>query len=188
MKPRVPAPAVIAEDEAALFRREMQGVRPAPPPNRADLRPAPPPPVPVQRIEDERQVILELAHLAGSPDDVEIEDDHCYLRPGLARDVLRKLRRAHWILQAELDLHGLTGDEAAAATLAFLAESARKGLRCLRIIHGQGHGSYKREPVLKGRVRKLLARHPSVLAFAEPPPVRGGAGAVVVLLEARKGP
>lgn len=188
MKPRPATPATAAEDDLTLFRREMRGVRPVLRPNRVDTRPAPPPPIPVQRIEDERQVIQELAHLAGSPDDVEIEEDHAYLRPGLARDVLRKLRRAHWVLQAELDLHGMTGDEAAAATVAFIADCARRGLRCLRIVHGQGHGSYKREPVLKGRVRKLLARHPSVLAFCEPPLIRGGAGAVIVLLEARKGP
>ena len=41
-----------------------------------------------------------------------------------------------------------------------------------------------REPVLKRRIRKLLARREEVLAFVEPRAVQGGGGAVVVLLEA----
>ena len=163
----------------------MRDVRPARPSNRVAHRHDPPPPLPVQRLEDERAVLEELARLAGGADDIEIEEDHAYLRPGLPRDVLRKLRRVHWVVQDELDLHGLTGDEAALETARFLAESMRRGLRCLRIIHGKGLGSRNREPVLKGRIRKLLARKSEVLAFSEPPPAHGGGGAVIVLLDAR---
>ena len=166
----------------------MKDVSPARPANRVAHRPAPPPPVPGQRLEDERAVLEELARLAGSTDDIEIEEDHAYLRPGLPREVLRKLRRVHWVVQEELDLHGLTGDEAAAETSRFLAESVRRGLRCLRIIHGKGLGSRNREPVLKGRIRKLLARKSEVLAFTEPPPAHGGSGAVIVLLGTKTGP
>lgn len=182
-----PGPAE-GEDDAALFRREMRGVSPARPANRVTHPASPPPPLPVQRLEDERAVLEELSRLACGAEDIEIEEDHAYLRPGLPRDVLRKLRRMHWVVQDELDLHGLTGDEAAAATARFLAESARRGLRCLRIVHGKGRGSVNREPVLKGRIRKLLARKSEVLAFSEPPAAHGGAGAVVVLLDARPGP
>jgi DNA-nicking Smr family endonuclease len=186
LKPARPG-AAPADDDPALFRHEMRDVSPARPSNRIDPHRAPPPPIPVKRLEDERLVLEELARLAGGADDVEIEEDHAYLRPGLPRDVLRKLRRAHWVVQEELDLHGMTADEAALATARFLADSARRGLRCLRIIHGKGHGSVNREPVLKGRVRKLLARKSEVLAFCEPPPVHGGSGAVIVLLDAKAG-
>lgn len=187
MKPARPV-AVPADDDAELFRREMRDVAPARPQTRVVHRHAPPPPVPVQRIEDERAVLEELARLAGGADDIEIEEDHAYLRPGLPREVLRKLRRVHWVVQDELDLHGLTGDEAALATARFLADGVRLGLRCLRIIHGKGLGSHNREPVLKGRIRKLLARKSEVLAFAEPPAAHGGSGAVIVLLDARVRP
>jgi len=175
-------------DDAELFRREMRDVTPAPSPNRAAHRLTPPPPVPVKRLEDERLVLEELARLAGGDDDVEMEEDHAYLRPGLPRDVLRKLRAAHWVVQDEIDLHGLTGDEAALATAAFLADCGRRGLRCLRIVHGKGLRSVNREPVLKGRIRKLLARRSEVLAFAEPRAADGGSGAVIVLLDARRRP
>ncbi|MBL0141240.1 MAG: Smr/MutS family protein [Betaproteobacteria bacterium] len=187
MKPARPRPAA-ADDDADLFRREMRDVFPARPSNRVAHRVTPPPPVPVQRIEDERAVLEELGRLAGGVDDIEIEEDHAYLRPGLPREVLRKLRRVHWVVQDELDLHGLTGDEAALETSRFLAESARRGLRCLRIIHGKGLGSHNREPVLKGRIRKLLARKSEVLAFSEPPPAHGGSGAVIVLLDSKTRP
>lgn len=183
---KLPRPAPPPEpDDAELFRREMQGVRPAPPHNRALPRVAPPPPVPVKRLEDERLVLEELARLATPVDDIEIEEDHAYLRPGLPREVIRKLRRSHWVVQDEIDLHGLTGDEAALRTAAFLADCARRGLRCLRIVHGKGLRSRNREPVLKGRIRKLLARRAEVLAYAEPRAFDGGSGAVIVLLEAR---
>ncbi|MGE0357892.1 MAG: Smr/MutS family protein [Burkholderiales bacterium] len=187
MKPARPG-AAPAEDEADLFRREMRDVSPAPPSGRVSHRREPPPPVPVQRLEDERAVLGELARLAGGAGDIEIEEDHAYLRPGLPREVLRKLARLHWVVQDELDLHGLTGDEAALATARFLAEGVRRGLRCLRVIHGKGLGSVNREPVLKGRIRKLLARKSEVLAYCEPPPAHGGGGAVIVLLDAKAGP
>ena len=51
-------------------------------------------------------------------------------------------------------------------------------------LHGKGLRSAGREPVLKGRIRKLLTRRDEVLAFVEPRALQGGGGAVVVLLEA----
>lgn len=183
---KLPRPAAPPDpDDAELFRREMRGVAPARPHNRALPRVAPPPPIPVKRLEDERLVLEELARLACPIDDIEIEEDHAFLRPGLPREVIRKLRRSHWVVQDEIDLHGLTGDEAALRTAAFLADCGKRGLRCLRIVHGKGLGSRNREPVLKGRIRKLLARRAEVLAYAEPRASDGGSGAVIVLLEAR---
>ncbi|HET9471532.1 MAG TPA: Smr/MutS family protein, partial [Usitatibacter sp.] len=116
--------------------------------------------------------------------EAEIEDDSLFLRPGLPREILRKLRRTHWVIQDQLDLHGLVADEAALETAAFLAGCRRRGLRCVRIIHGKGLRSRGREPVLKRRIRKLLTRREEVLAFVEPRAIHGGGGAVVVLLEA----
>jgi DNA-nicking Smr family endonuclease len=129
-------------------------------------------------------VLEELARLGVEGDDAEIEDDSLFLRPGLPRDILRKLRRTHWVIQDQLDLHGLVADEAAVETASFLAQCRRRGLRCVRIIHGKGLRSHGREPVLKRRIRRLLTRRDEVLAFVEPRAIHGGGGAVVVLLEA----
>lgn len=173
-----------AEDERA-FRDAMRDVRPIAPPNRVTPFRKPPPPVPAKRIEDERAVLEELrtcAH-AGELDDVEHEDDAAFLRRGLPREILRKLRRTHWVIQDTLDLHGLTGDEAVAETAVFLAACRREGRRCVRIVHGKGLRSPGREPVLKRRIRRLLTRRDEVLAFVEPRALQGGGGAVVVLLQ-----
>ena len=182
--PGTPRGTSAAADDIELFRAEMRGVKRAPPVNRVEPWRPKPSPVPAQRILDERAVLEELARLGTDGDDAELEDDSLFLRPGLPRDILRKLRRTHWVIQDDVDLHGLGADDAAAATAAFLADCRRRGVRCVRIIHGKGLRSRGREPVLKRRIRKLLTRREEVLAFVEPRAVHGGGGAVVVLLEA----
>jgi DNA-nicking Smr family endonuclease len=172
-----------AQDGDDLFRESVGKVEPVRAPPRVTPFRVPPPPIPAKRREDEQAVLAELARLAFD-DDSEIEDDASYLRPGLPRDILRKLRRTHWVIQDDLDLHGLGAGEAGLACAAFLAGCARRGLRCVRIVHGKGLRSPGREPVLKRRIRKLLTRREEVLAFVEPRASHGGGGAVVVLLEA----
>ena len=168
-----------------LFQEAVKGAIPLKSTNRVEPYRAPAPPRPAKRLEDERAVLEELARLAlDGDDDAEIEDDALFLRAGLPRDILRKLRRTHWVIQDDLDLHGLTSDEAALETARFLTECKRAGLRCVRIVHGKGLRSRGREPVLKRRIRKLLTRRDEVLAFVEPRAIHGGGGAVVVLLEA----
>jgi DNA-nicking Smr family endonuclease len=169
--------------DAEAFREAVRDVRPLPPPNRIVHDIPKPRPHPAKREEDERAVLDELARLT-LDDDAEFEDDGRFLRAGLPPDILRKLRRTHWVIQASLDLHGLTGDEAVAETARFLAGCKRSGVRCVRIIHGKGLRSPGREPVLKRRIRKLLTRRDEVLAYVEPRAADGGGGAVVVLLEA----
>jgi DNA-nicking Smr family endonuclease len=165
------------------FRAAMKDVRPIAPHNRVEPWRSLPPPIPAKRNEDERAVLEELSRIALGGEDLEIEGDAMFLRPGLPRDILRKLRRTHWVIQDHLDLHGLVSDEAALATAEFIAESKKCGLRCVRIVHGKGLRSVGREPVLKKRVRHLLMRRDDVLAFVEPRAVHGGSGAVVVLLQ-----
>jgi DNA-nicking Smr family endonuclease len=171
----------VKEKRDDTFRNAMHDVRPIRAPDRIEPFRNPAPPVPAKRHEDERAVIEELARSLVD-DDVEVEEDASYLRPGLPRDILRRLRRTHWVIQDDLDLHGMNSQEAALATAEFLADARRTGLRCVRIVHGKGLRSHGREPVLKGRIRKLLTRRDDVLAFVEPHAHHGGAGAVVVLL------
>jgi DNA-nicking Smr family endonuclease len=187
-----PAESKIREGDPD-FRAAVKDVAPIRASKRVEPFRNPPAPIPAKRLEDEQAVLDELARLAlrgreapsinQTSDDVEIEDDCVFLRPGLPRDILRKLRRTHWVIQDHLDLHGLTGDEAALETAKFLSECKRLGLRCVRIVHGKGLRSKGREPVLKRRIRKLLTRRDEVLAFVEPRATEGGGGAVVVLLE-----
>jgi DNA-nicking Smr family endonuclease len=185
---KIPARGTRREAQTAdldAFREAVRDVSPLPAGNRVEPFREPPAPIPTKRLEDEQAVLDELKQLAlDGVEDIEIEDDGLFLRPGLPRDILRKLRRTHWVIQDHLDLHGLTGDEAALETARFLAECRRRGLRCVRIVHGKGLRSRGREPVLKSRIRRLLTRREEVLAFVEPRAAEGGGGAVVVLLQA----
>ena len=115
--------------------------------------------------------------------DQEADTDSPFLRHGLARDILRKLRKGHWGVQAELDLHGMTSDEARLSLVTFLNECQQIRARCVRIIHGKGLSSKNQEPVLKIKTRNWLMQRGEVLAFCQAKPADGGGGAVIVLLK-----
>jgi DNA-nicking Smr family endonuclease len=170
------------KEKDETFRDAMRDVSPIKATNRVEPYRPPRPPLAAKRHEDERAVIEELARLT-LDDDAEIEEDASYLRPGLPRDILRKLRRTHWVIQDDLDLHGFTSEEAAMQTAVFLADARRRGLRCVRIVHGKGLRSPGREPVLKGKVRVWLLKRDEVLAYCEAPANQGGSGALLVLLK-----
>jgi DNA-nicking Smr family endonuclease len=148
-------------------------------------RRAPPPAWPVQRWQDEAHVMHDAMSDFWPWDSIESGEELLYLRPGQRLDTLKKLRRGHWVVQSELDLHGHTVDAARAAVGRFLHDAAHAGIGCVRIIHGKGLGSKNREPVLKNKLRNWLVQRDEVLAFAQARPVDGGSGAVLVLLKRR---
>jgi DNA-nicking Smr family endonuclease len=115
----------------------------------------------------------------------ELEAEQTFLRRGLPSDVLSKLRRGHWAVQGELDLHGRTTLEARDELADFLLAARQRGARCVRVIHGKGLTSPRKEPVLKGKVRRWLAHWDDVLAYCEAPAHAGGGGAVLVLLRGK---
>jgi DNA-nicking Smr family endonuclease len=119
-----------------------------------------------------------------SPEEaLESDEELAFLRPGLSAQILRRLRRGHWVVEDSLDLHGLNRSEAAAAVREFLRDCRGRRLGCVRIVHGKGLGSRNREPVLKGKVYHWLRLRDEVIAFAQAPAAHGGAGAVLVLLK-----
>jgi DNA-nicking Smr family endonuclease len=150
---------------------------------RAELDLPRPPPHPRQRELDEAAALA-----ASLSDEVTLEsllltdDGLSYRRPGIGPDVVTKLRRGHWALQGQIDLHGYTRDEARVLLVDYLRECQRRGMRCLRVVHGKGHGSPGRQPVLKAKVQRWLAQSAEVIAFAQASGPQGGAGALVVLL------
>ncbi len=139
--------------------------------------------IPRQRLADEAAVMVEALS-----DDFDVEslletdDALSFRRRGIGPEVVRKLRRGVWAIQAQLDLHGLRRDEAREALGAFLRDAGRSGCRCVRVVHGKGHGSPGREPVLKGKVKSWLVQKNEVIAFTQARAAQGGAGALVVLL------
>jgi DNA-nicking Smr family endonuclease len=171
-------------DAKLLFRRAVADVVPLPPGNRANLQTRPPKPVARQRLADEAQVLVDaLADPWDWDAAVATGEELFFARSGIPTAAMRKLRRGGWVVKAELDLHGHSGDEARVALAAFLNRCMLEDRRCVRIIHGKGHGSKNRLPVLKNKVRHWLMQREDVLAFCQARTVDGGAGAVVVLLK-----
>jgi DNA-nicking Smr family endonuclease len=155
--------------------------------NRTPARSPAPPPDPRQRIADEADTLLASKYGADPAPThwevgQELEAEQTFLRKGLGSDVLGKLRRGHWSVQAEIDLHGHTSTEAHDALADFLLDARAHRLRCVRVIHGKGLTSPGGEPVLKGKVRRWLSHWDDVLAYVEAPQHAGGGGAVLVLL------
>lgn len=104
-------------------------------------------------------------------------------QPGMRTTILKSMRRKNWIVQAQLDLHGMRAEEAEIATLQFLKHSQERGLQRLRIIHGKGLNSPNQEPVLKQRICRLLCYQANVLAFTHPSAEHGGDGVLLVLVK-----
>lgn len=172
-----------AQAERQLFARAIGPTQPLRPHGRVVHAPAPVAPEPLQRQRDEQAVLREALSDEFDPSTLLHVDEHLsFRRPGVGADVTAKLRRGHWAVQRQIDLHGLRVDEAREALAAFLRESHKAGLRCLRVVHGKGLGSPGRTPVLKGKVHGWLIQKKEVLAFVQAKPLEGGAGALLVLL------
>lgn len=173
-------------DDASLFRASVSDVTPLPRPEKAELERPRPRPIPSQRLRDDREALKDsLSDPVPWDAGMETGEELSYGRNGIGAQTLRKLRRGHWLIQGELDLHGLRVDEARELMVDFLHQCARRGLRCVRIIHGKGLGSKNREPVLKRNVAHWLMQRDEILAFCQARRADGGSGAVVVLLKSR---
>jgi DNA-nicking Smr family endonuclease len=179
-----PDEAHLPEEEVSLFREAVSDAVPLRAPARHVGRTTEAPPVPVRSLLDEHAALDESRR---APIDwesaLETGEELAFARDGVSLQVLRKLRRGHWVVQGHLDLHGLNRVEARAALAEFLGAATRRAHRCVRIVHGKGLGSKNREPVLKGKVRVWLAQRDEVLAFCQAPAAQGGGGAVLVLLK-----
>ncbi|MEJ2514757.1 MAG: Smr/MutS family protein [Gammaproteobacteria bacterium] len=173
----------ISDDDSRAFREAMEGVRPLETDTREPAR-RPKSPVARFRRQDDRAVLDE--SLASDPEHASgTGQDLAYRSARVSQAVFRKLRRGGFALRQEIDLHGLTSHEAREALDGFLKEAVDSGWQCVRIIHGKGHRSGHRGPVLKRKVGKWLQNRDSVLAYCSARPVDGGTGALYVLLDAR---
>lgn len=167
-----------------LFLAAVKNARPLNT-NRIHHEPSKPKPIPQQFIRDEKQALRDSLSDGYIPaHELESGEELLYLREGQSPSVLSKLRRGHWVIQANLDLHGLISDEARIQVGEFLAGCKKRGIRCVRIVHGKGLGSRNREPILKHKVRNWLIQKDEVIAYAQARATDGGSGAVIVLLKA----
>lgn len=180
-----------SEEERALWRKVTETVTPvgrrraaksAAPPAPPEAKPAKaaapspaklPPPVPPARP-------MELPKLAAGR------------APGLDKRTAERLKRGQLHVEARLDLHGMTQEEAHRSLAAFVAAGHRAQRRVLLVITGKGFRleSGERETgVLKRMVPRWLNEEPTrakVLAFTAARPQDGGSGALYVLLRRQR--
>jgi len=173
----------VTEDDSAEFRRAVAGTKRHKPDERAPeaMRRA----KPTARFRRDNDAAVLADSLS---DDIETRDPGYggalrYQRQSVGRRTMRKLARGGYSVQAEIDLHGMTLDEAQPRLRDFIEFSAIRGHLCVRVVHGKGLGSGERGPVLKNAVNHWLRKWDNVLAFVSTRQVHGGTGAVYVLLQ-----
>ncbi|MGH7947656.1 MAG: Smr/MutS family protein [Candidatus Binataceae bacterium] len=185
----VPPPKAItatAEDDAAVLREALAGVRPLS--GRAKARVAPKPKINRNVVSEDAEVLAQLSDLVSGQAPFDITETEEYVegaRVGLDPRLLTRLRRGEFAVQADIDLHGMIQADARVELETFVLESVRKGRRTVLVVHGRGHRSPGGNPVLKHAAAKwlshgMLGGH--VLAFATARAHDGGAGAMYVML------
>jgi DNA-nicking Smr family endonuclease len=182
----------VAREHAAEFGNALAGVVKMPESDRYVWRPMEeserlgiPLPARPRTYEEETAAVLRESMLSDQFDvDGLLDEDPSlsWAAPGVGPDVVKKMRKRYWPVEDELDLHGLTRDLARRQVDAYLRKSSKRGIRCVRIIHGVGYGSAGGEPVLRGMVHSWLVQTPDVVAFCVAGRSDGGHGALIVLL------
>lgn len=95
---------------------------------------------------------------------------------------MKQLERGTLRPEAELDLHGLTVDEARAKVIFFLQNTLYQGCQTVLVITGKGYHS-SNGPVLRTAIENLLeTQRELVLEWGLAPQRYGGRGALVVFL------
>jgi DNA-nicking Smr family endonuclease len=174
--------------ERALFLAEMASVTPLPQDRRGRVEKRQQPSQRALGVGSEAEALADLQHLVDGHGAFAIQYTDEYMEgvaPGVDRRLTHRLHRGDFSVQAHLDLHGYTVEEAKGLVERFLTEAYTRGRRCVRLVHGRGHNSRDNRPVLKEQVQLWLSHgrlSRLVLAFATAPAVDGGAGAVYVLL------
>jgi DNA-nicking Smr family endonuclease len=145
------------------------------------------PPLEIQPQNDEEDALRALKSFLQNGD-IEVEQTPEYIEAAVqprGRLYLEDLRSGRFSVQAWLDLHGMNQQQARFALDEFILASVRASLSCVRVIHGRGRHSHKKQPVLKDAIQRWLcsrrlSRH--VIAYTSARVCDGGGGAVYILL------
>jgi DNA-nicking Smr family endonuclease len=171
-----------SNDEQQLFRDAMQGVTPLKADNRNRRRPK------------KKPVHIRHAGFTGDPPErfsVNPVQGDCptvldFARSGVQPNTLKKLRQGKLTIESELDLHGMSVEQARTTLLVFLEECRQFEYRCVCIVHGKGYSSPDNRPVIKPLLNRWLRDAAEVLAFHSALPKHGGSGSLYVLLRRQR--
>ena len=105
-----------------------------------------------------------------------------FKREGVQEGVFRKLRLGQYPIEARLDLHHMTVEDARKEVFQFIQDCVRYELRTVLILHGKGERSHPQQAKLKSYVNFWLPQIHEVLAFHSAQQHHGGLGAVYIML------
>lgn len=167
-----------ADDDIDLFRLAMKNVRPLASQDKISLKPTK-----QQGNSSYRRHRAQLIALPSLPaislPKITAQEKLSYAKPGLQAKQFLLLKQGHIPIEATLDLHSYTIDEALIALADFFRAAQASKLRCLNIIHGKGRDE---QAYLKSAVLGFLKAQSHILAYHSAPSKLGGTGAVLVLL------
>ena len=132
------AKKTVSDDDMALFREAVGDVRSVTN-DRADTQKPPTKPLVRHSDKDDRSVMESLLENLSEADLLETGEHLSYTQPGVQRAVLRKLKSGRYSIQSEIDLHGLTVEEARKELSSFLDSYGQSGRlsSCRRCLPGR---------------------------------------------------
>lgn len=174
------------KEDRDLFAREMAGVQPIRASNRLLLKAKPErSPGQAHRREAAQRSSIpgENFLTTGFVELVHPQAELSFMRPGIQHGVFRKLRQGAYPIDAILDLHQMTLEEARREVYAFIYQCMKHDVRSALISHGKG-GRHPGRPaaLLKSYLANWLPQFPEVMAFHSAQGFHGGTGAMYVLL------
>lgn len=174
-----------SKDERLLFLEQMKDVRRIRRPNRAEVstpKELTPGHLERQRAAVDAQVRDTNPLTASDVDPLTAHDILSWQRPGIQHGVFRKLRLGQYPIEARLDLHRMTVEEARREVFGFVKDCVRYGLRSVIILHGKGERNPDGIAQLKSYLARWLPELDEVLAFHSAQKHHGGTGAVYVMV------
>ncbi|WP_130537405.1 Smr/MutS family protein [Thiomicrorhabdus indica] len=177
-------------DDSALFLEAMQDVTPINNHNRISLfenRSEKQAQKHLKKIRNKQPLApknLEFKELDSSHP-IKAFDTVTYYEKGLRLQDLSRLKRSEFYLEASLDLHGKTSEEAEIAIENFISQAISCGMKYVRIIHGKGYNSDNDFPVLKNLCYQKLKTLKNIVGFCSAPEKDGGVGAVNIQLKTK---
>jgi len=178
----------VSDDDLDLFRSEMGDVKPIKAEAKVRLRPNSEDKQVLQARREAAQALDDSVSGPLSVDHVQQVDSQAtlsFMRSGIQHSLFKKLRQGLMPMEARVDLHGMTVEQARSTVLEFIRDCCLHEVRFALITHGKGEG--RAQPaILKSCINSWLPELPEVLAFHSAHSRHGGTGATYVLIRSSK--
>jgi DNA-nicking Smr family endonuclease len=139
------------------------------------------------KVDPDQEALTILEEIAEGHRPIHLPDTQEYVEwknPDSRDDIVQILHSGHFSIQSFLDLHGCTVPEAEEELEEFFQESFKKGLRCVKVIHGRGLRSTRGARIKDAVVRRLSGHfRKDIIAYVSARQCDGGLGALYVLLK-----